>query len=262
MCDDRENLIAHAVGLYEPFLRGSASRIVDGECLWGQFKAAVSAARLRQEDADRQLRERINELATAKFLADDQTITGNIAYEPDILPSGRKIDFVVERPEDRLYVEVKSVYPNAPDTDTAWDRYLQLREFHPENVNFVVEQDWMGGMIYGNAFAARSKFIDYSLAFEERLAEAKQEVAGAGILVFCGSGFHWNVSDLEDFSDFYHSGRHRADDPFARMEQHEIKSKGLSLKRNIDHFAFLKRKNFRADLTRMYFPVSGPEFGR
>jgi hypothetical protein len=262
MYDDRETLIAHAVGLYEPVLRGSASRIVDGECLWGQFKAAASAARLGQEGADRQLRERINELATAKFLGDDQSITGNIAYEPDILPSGRKIDFVVERDEDRLYVEVKSVYPNAPDTDATWDRYLQVRKFHPENVNFVVEQDWMGGMIYGNTFAARSKFLDYSLAFEERLAEAKQEVAGPGILVFCGSDFHWHVSDLEDFSDFYHSGSHRADDPFAHMERHEIESKGHSLKRNIDHFAFLKRGNCRADLTRMHFPVSGPELGK
>lgn len=262
MHDDREALIAQAVELYEPIVRGAANQIVGGKCLWGQFGAAVDAARSGQEGAERQLRERINELATAKFLADDETISGNIAYEPKILPSGRKIDFVVERSDDRLYVEVKSVYPNAPETDANWTRYLQLRKFHPENVNFIVKQDWMGGKIYGNTFAARSKFLDYALAFEKRLAEAKQEVAGPGILVFCGSGFHWHVSDLEDFSDFYHSGHHRSDDPFARMEQHEIERKGISLKGNIDYFAFLKRKEFRADPTRMHFPVSGPEFGR
>lgn len=264
MCDDRETLIAEVVALYESVHRGPASRIVDGERVWTQFQAAADAARMGHEGADRQLRDRINELATAKFLADDGTITGNIAYEPDILPSGRKIDFVVVRPEnrDRLYVEVKSVYPETLDTDATWDRYLQLREYHPENVSFVVAKDWMGGMIYGNTFAARSKFLDYSLAFEERLAEAKQEVPGPGILVFCGSGFHWRVSDLEDFADFYHSGRHRADDPFARMEQHEVESKRLELQRNIDHFAFLKRATCRAKFTRIHFPVAGPEFGK
>ena len=264
MCDDRETLIAEAVELYEAVLRGPESKIIDGESLWAQFQASARAARLGQENADRQLRERINELSTAKFLADDGSITGRIAYEPDNLPTGRRIDFVVERPEneDRLYVEVKSVYPNTPDTDVTWDRYLQLQEYHPENVNFIVEQDWMGGMIYGNTFAARSKFLDYSLAFEERLAEAKQQTPGPGILVFCGSGFHWGVSDLEDFADFYHSGCHRADDPFARMEQHEIESKGLALRRNIDHFSFLKRATLRAEFTRIHFPVVGPGFGR
>ncbi len=262
MCDDGEILIAEVIALYEAVLRGSASRIIGGERLWGQFEAVLRAARLGQEGADRQLCERINELAIAKFLADDKTITGEIAYEPDILPSERKVDFVVERSEDRMYVEVKSIYPNTADTQANWERYLQLREYHPENVNFVVEQDWLGGMIYGNTFAARSKLLDYSLAFEERLPEAKQEVPGPGILVFCGSGFHWRVSDLEDFSDFYHSGCHRADDPFARMEQHEIEAQGLSLRRSIDHFSFLKRSTCRAEFTRVYFPVKGPDLGK
>lgn len=262
MCDDCDALIAEAEEIYEPVLLGSDSQIVHGERLWGQFQDAVSAARSGQAGADRQVRERINELSTAKFLADDPTVAGTIAYEPDILPSERKIDFVVERSKDRMHVEVKSVYPNTSDTTANWDRYLELRKYHPQNVQLVVEKDWMGGAIYGNTFAARSKFLDYSLTFEERLTEAKQEVSGPGILIFCGSGFHWRVSDLEDFAGFYHSGHHRSDDPFARMEQHEIESKDRSLARNIDHFAFLKRANCKAVPTRIHFPVSGPEFGR
>src|SRR5262249_51648136 len=61
------------------------------------------------------------------------------------------------------------------------------------------------------------------------------------ILIFCGNEFAWHRSDLEDFADFYHTGRHSADDPFALMEQHYLKENGVQLERNIDHFGFLKR---------------------
>ncbi len=260
MCDDPEALIAEVCATYEGVVRGSDSRIVGGSHLWAQFQSAVDAVRSGQDNGERRMRERINELATAKSLVDNDTLTGSISYEPSILASERKIDFVVERDHDRLYVEVKSVYPNTPDSAATWKRYLQLQEYHPDNVNFVVEEKWMGGMIYGNTFASRSKFLDYSLAFEDRLAEANQEVAGPGILVFCGSGFHWNVSDLEDFADFYHQGQHRADDPFAHMEQHEIDTLGVEILRNIDHFAFLKRATCRAEVTQVYFPVKGPQW--
>ncbi|MEQ8961937.1 MAG: hypothetical protein RLP02_29095 [Coleofasciculus sp. C2-GNP5-27] len=262
MCDDPEALIAEACDLYESVVVGADSRIVGGNRLWEQFLSTADAVRAGKENGERQMRERINELGTAKYLADDPDIAGSILYEPNILASGRKIDFVVERDDERIYVEVKSVYPNTPDTQGTWERYLQLREHHPDNVNFIVEKDWLGGKIYGNTFASRSKFLSYSLAFEERLAEAREDVAGPGILVFCGSGFHWDVTDLEDFADFYHLAQHRADDPFSQMEQHEIDMNSVKLRRNIDHFAFLKRATCRAEITQVYFPVRGPLAGR
>jgi hypothetical protein len=48
------------------------------------------------------LTERINELAVAKLLIDDPTVTGPITYEPE-LPDGRRIDFVVDRRNDNLH---------------------------------------------------------------------------------------------------------------------------------------------------------------
>lgn len=38
----------------------------------------------------------------------DPTVTGSIMYEPDLLPDGRKIDFVIDRGNDNLYIEVKT----------------------------------------------------------------------------------------------------------------------------------------------------------
>ena len=83
------------------------------------------------------------------------------------------------------------------------------------------------------------------MEFEPRLAAAKAIRQGPGILVFCGTGFPWRRSDLEDFADFYHIGAHRADDPFALMEQHHIEYEQLQILRNIDHFAFAVEEKSR-----------------
>lgn len=89
----------------------TTTRIVRGDVLWAQFEEAVAACRADPKGDDRQITERVNELAVAKVLLDDKTITGPISYEPDFLPDGRKIDFVVDRGRDNLYVEVKTVQP-------------------------------------------------------------------------------------------------------------------------------------------------------
>jgi hypothetical protein len=50
-------------------------------------------------------------------LADDPALNrAQIEYEPDLLPDGRGIDFVVDRGNDNLYVEVKTVRPKTKAT--------------------------------------------------------------------------------------------------------------------------------------------------
>lgn len=111
MTNDTESLITEVREVYENSITGSSSRIDGGDRLWNQLEAAVKAVESGHVNGERQLRERINEVAMAKHLLDDETIDGSIAYEPDILPSGRRIDFVLERNDDAVFVEVKSVYP-------------------------------------------------------------------------------------------------------------------------------------------------------
>jgi ribosomal protein L30 len=233
------------------------TRIVRGDVLWARFEEAVASCRSDPKGDDRQISERVNELGVAKVLLDDKTITGPIMYEPELLPDDRKIDFVVDRGRDNIYVEVKTVRPRAPDTELEWQKFLDRQKYHPDNVHFMVEKEWMGGAIYGNAFASRSHFLEYAMQFETRLAAAKAVKQGPGILVFCGTGFAWHLSNLEDFADFYRTGVHRDDDPFALMEQHHIKTEGLKLLRNIDHFAWVRRRIEEPKIAELRFPVRG-----
>jgi large subunit ribosomal protein L30 len=60
------------------------TRIVRGNVLWAQFEEAVAACRADPAGDDRQISERVNEMAVAKVLLDDKTISGTITYEPDL----------------------------------------------------------------------------------------------------------------------------------------------------------------------------------
>lgn len=248
---------------YRDILTGSGSRIVRGQVLWDQFEAAVASCLGDPDADDTRLTECVNEIAVAGVLAADKALEGKgIEYEPAFLPDGRKIDFVVDRGEDNLYVEVKTVRPQTADSDAAWEKFLRVKEHHPKNVNYIVTKEGMGGAIHGKEFAARARFLEYTMAFEERLAAAKAIKPGPGVLVFCGNGFAWRTSQLEDFADFYHFGFHRADDAFGPMEKHHIERKKIKLLRNVDHFAFLKRPIEEARPQELAFPIRGPSFGR
>ena len=78
------------------------------------------------------------------------------------------------------------------------------------------------------------------------------------MLVFCGTGFAWHKSNLEDFVDFYRAGSHRSDDLFGPMEADSIKRKEIELLHNISDFAWLRRRIEVPQREEFYFPVRGP----
>lgn len=245
---------------YRDTIIGPNSRITRGKVLWDAFEAALKRCLADPDTDDRELTERINEIAVAAELANDKALKGAFEYER-ALPGGGRIDFIADRGSDNLYVEVKTVRPQAEDTDEAWAKFLHLKKFHPATLDYVVRREEMGAKIHGNEYASRTHFLDYDLAFEQRLATAKAEKPGVGVLVFCGNGFAWRLTNLEDFADFYHTQVHRPDDPFGPMEKHHIKTKGIQLIRNIDHFAFLRRPIEEARKQNFTFPVRGRHFG-
>jgi large subunit ribosomal protein L30 len=237
-------------------------RVGRGDVLWNRFEQAVDMCLADPLASDRPLTECTNEIAVAAFLANDKTLAGcEIEYEPDLLPDGRRIDFVVDRGEDNLYVEVKTIRPNIADDEKTWQKYLRRKQYHPKTVEYIVTREGMGGRIYGNAYASRGRFLEYTRSFEARLRAAKDIRPGVGVLVFCGNGFAWRLSELEDFVDFYHTGVHRADDAFGPMEKNYMEASGIELARNIDHFAFLKRPIDEPE-SKLYYPVRGPKAGR
>ena len=228
----------------------------NGAVLWGQFESTVAACLAGANS--RQLAEKVNELAVAKILLDDPHLTGPVQYEPDMLPSGRKIDFVAARHDDNVYVEVKSINPKSNESEEAWKRFLKLSEHHPANVNFITNAGPCGGDIYSRLLSSRSKFLTNAIEFEERLKEAKEVRQGPGVLVYCCNGIAWDRCDLEDFADFYHHGAHRQDDLFSIMETHHIAENNITLQRNVDHFGFLKRPAESPPHTEFKSEVRGP----
>ncbi|MCH8203419.1 MAG: hypothetical protein IH996_09980 [Proteobacteria bacterium] len=261
MTDEIERFVGQVHAFYKDIIVGDASRITRGQALWGKFEAAAGVCRADKDAGSRQLTECVNELAVAKALIEDQYVAGPICYEPGILPDDRKIDFVVTLGGERAYFEVKTVQPQTEDTEKTWRSHLRRREYYPKNVHLHVEKEWLGGMLAGKRFTARSRFMEYTLEFESRLAAAKNSKPGLGILVFCGNGFDWHYDELEDFVDFYRIGAHRQDDPFALMEKHDIEERGLQLLRNIDHFAYLERVVTQVERKQLIFPVRGPRIG-
>ena len=218
-------------------------RLDGGIRLWRQFTDAVASYRQPGGAGFAPVYERINELAVARrLLIDESLVDFQILYEPLIAANDRRIDFVVPGVEGgNLYIEVKTVHHTAEDSDANWRKYEKRREHHTPNVYYVVEQEWMGAAIYGNSFSARSKFMEYVRDFEARLDDANQVTPGRGLLVFCGTGMQWHRSELEDFADFYRTGKHRQDDPFAAMEAEALRHTGTALRRNIAAFGFMKR---------------------
>jgi hypothetical protein len=83
------------------------TRVVRGDVLLAQFEESVESCRADPKGDDRRITEKVNELAVAKVLLDDKTITGSITYEPNFLSDSRKIDFVVDRGADNLYIAAR-----------------------------------------------------------------------------------------------------------------------------------------------------------
>ena len=263
MSEDAHAHITAAEAFYRPTVLRPPSRLEGGSKLWRQFKAARDAYAAGVTDF-MPVYERINEMAAAQILLSDPTLAGaRVAYEPPVAHDGSRIDFVVTTADGRrLYVEVKSVHPRTDDSRDAWRNYETRRQHHTKDVNYVVQDEWMGGQIYGDSFSARSSFMAYARQFEERLAAANAVEPGEGVLLVCGTGFPWHRSELEDFADFYRLGEHRADDPFVKMETHALAHGAGPLRRNISEIAYLRRAMDRVEPEEWASKVQGPQLGR
>ena len=118
----------------------------------------------------------------------------------------------------------------------------------------------MGGKLYGNTPSPHvCTFSNTPWDFGSRLAEVKKVKDGPGLLVFCGNGARWHRSNLEDFADYYHAGKHRQDDPFALMEKHHIETEKPSCATWTT--GCVRRPIEQAPLLDFLLACAGPSFG-
>ncbi len=236
------------------------SRIERGGVLLGQFRRLCSHDDPSPETL-RQIYEKANELAVAEQILLRCRSEARVSYEPSGLSeNGRRIDFVVQLTDGAVsYIEVRTIHPRLDDTDETWNRYIRHSEHFPTGTEYLVDRDMMGAAVYGASASARAKFLEYSVSFESRLGEARHQQDGTGILLFVGTGTRWRLDELEDFADYYHSGQHRHDDPFAAMEAKFIADHSIRLQRNINHFGCVVRAIDEIQPSSVCFPVKGPK---
>lgn len=253
--------IAAIGGDYREIITGRSSRIEGGSRLWGQFEDAVAAWRARPSP-NRVLAviERVNELTVAGLFVKDDSIV-KLEYEPRQTGLEGRIDFRLGLELGKTaHAEVKTVQPQTDDSDENWEKYEERREHFTPGAHFIVAKEWMGAQLFGRSFSARSAFLRYTLEFEERLHAVQTTSPGAGCLIFCGNGIDWHQSQLEDFADFYHGGKHRPDDSFGEMERHHMTQNNITLRRNIHSFGCLTRGHSDLQPSRWIVPVRGPRF--
>jgi hypothetical protein len=241
------------------FLQANAERLTNCDRLIERFTSATATWHAGPSDNIRRITECVNELCIArKFLESDECV--RTSYEPALAGTDKTIDYLVETTDGRrILFDVKTVHPEAKDV---WKRFKNItdRGLLSDNTELVLHEDWMGGEIAHSFLAAREKFLGYTIELEAKIDAMQDRDGLLFAMVFCGYGYDWHLDQLEDFADFYMSGRHRPDDPFAKMEAHSIVEKGITLSRTINSFCYLERKISKTTPCKFGCNVRGPKF--
>jgi hypothetical protein len=202
-----------------------------------------------------------NELCVLQGLLEQQDHPFSLVeYEAALPNSDHRIDFRATNDVATWFIEVKTIHPELKDR---WDQYEHVvHSGHiTDNVAIHFERQWMGGELWHNKFSARAKMLEHAYELEGRIRAGGLEESGHGfVLALFSDGFTWHEDELEDFVAFYRTGRHRTDDGLAKMETHELRTRGRSLARLISAFAYFCRPLFElAPVEKNWNVKSSPE---
>ena len=115
----------------------------------------------------------------------------------------------------------------------------------PKNVNVILAKGMLGGEIYHDAYAARTKLLEHTLETEARIAAGGIDPAATPCtLAIAASPLKFSRDELEDFTAFYRTGKHSSWDEWRDMEMHAIEQQGVRLTRSIATFAYIGRATF------------------
>ncbi len=202
-----------------------------------------------------------NELSIAyALLQHSNQRFSSICYEPRLPHCAKSIDFrAVVAEEETVFIDVKTIKPKDKDR---WEQYekVQKKKLVPENVEFILQEDWCGGKLWHNRFSSRSSMLKYALELEGKIRECKlSSEKTLFVLMFCGEGFYWREDQLEDFVEFYTTGRNRQDDRLRNMEVHHIAEKQIVLSQEISGFACMIREQGDVDYRRVNWNIQPPQ---
>jgi hypothetical protein len=244
---------------YRTRFENASDRFKTPQPLLNRFTSAVDAVKANGWSLFRAVDEAHNELCTASAILENQELQFTcLEYEPSLHGCAKSIDFLATFGDLKMYVDVKTIKPVATDR---WEQFekSQAEGWLPGNVNIMFEKEWLGGELWHNMFAARSRMLEYSLELEQKIAEGNlSEGNTLVVLALCGEGFYWHQDQLEDFVSFYYSGAHRGDDPFSKSEARHVQDKHIAIAKSISRFACMRRSQGDVLLKRLNWNVQPP----
>jgi hypothetical protein len=254
-----EGYRSEVVKTYGDLFAKEADRFPDGEQLLRRFNEAVDAT--LKGASIRAAEEAHNELCIARaLLLNTKLQFSGISYEPTLPGCAKSIDFrAVSTDGVTVFVDVKTIKPEPKDRWEQFERAIR-EEWFPANHNVFLAKEWLGGEIWHNMFAARARMMEYTLELEAKIRECglTGRENTVFVLALCGDGFHWHEDGLEDFVQFYRSGRHRSDDHFAKAEAHFMEEESISFERTVTRFACMKRGSWETLPARLNWNVQAP----
>lgn len=204
-----------------------------------------------------------NELAAAECLLDNLGGSDKLIYEPPMAGTDKRIDFLRISVLGKYdWIEVKTVTPQWDDNDSAWQRFIKINNSSPGNTNFNVNKCLAGAAVSGQAIKARWSFVRRTAEVEAKAKFIPLNQAGNVWLLFCSNGSNWHIDELEDFSDYYHTNAHRADDWLQNEVDRYIFANGISFDRTLAGFYYLARRHEDKSASLFSMNFSGPSFGR
>lgn len=260
--DDRallERYRADVLTMVEPVFLAAGTRLIGGARLSRRFQEAMDAVQSHGRVQFRGVDETHNELCIALALL-DQAAAMKVEYEPRLSGTAQTVDFVVTAAQEYCaYLDVKTIRPERKDNWTKFEEVQKKGRLTP-NVEIVLSRAALGGELWHGMYAARGRMLEYSLEFEAKLRAANVGAGAPATMMFAGEGFAWERDQLEDFVGFYRTGHHRADDPFAVMEQRYIEERRITLDRSIGAFGSMRRGQFELQPSRLSWDVRPPIF--
>lgn len=241
----------------------AGNRFKGSKKLLKRFVTAIAAVLANGRVAFSGVEETHNELCIAsQLLANPDPRFALLEYEPPLPGCSQSIDFRATTEAGLIYfVDVKTITPKPKDR---WEQFERAKRENllPPNVRVILSPEWLGGEMWHAMFAARSRMLQYTLELETKISKGSlSKEKTFFLLALCGNGFHWEEDDLEDFVAFYASGVHRADDPFSKMELHELKNlKDTRLNRTISRFSYMARTQFETRPRRLNWNVQPPKY--
>jgi len=234
-------------------------RFVNADKLLSKFLKVQESFKNNELVRIDEITEIVNEVSIANAILFGFKNCRSLTYEPPSNSGKKTIDFLIDFDNnDMVYCDVKTIKPEMKDS---WEKFVKHKQYFPENVHLAIEKDWGGGEIYHLMYNARSSMLNYAIELEEKIGIYGKSTKQHYVLIFCSNGFHWRLDEVEDYADFYSTGKHNPRDQFTEMENNYMRSKNVAFKKTIDRFAYFERKDFETKPRKFICPVRGHGLG-